>query len=134
MQSKEGQGESEGEIEIDKAQLNTAQKLLLFWRKPARKCWWDGVDVVLPLKEGETASTTTATMTTESATATVEAVSASGGGMTLAELELLKTGKGRRTRVWARRVWTLELSLVSVCQLSSSFFSSPTPHLPRRSK
>ncbi|KAG1169976.1 hypothetical protein G6F70_008016 [Rhizopus microsporus] len=21
---------------------NTAQKLLLFWRKPARKCWWDG--------------------------------------------------------------------------------------------
>ncbi|KAI9468232.1 MAG: hypothetical protein EXX96DRAFT_533152 [Benjaminiella poitrasii] len=22
--------------------LATAQKLLLFWRKPARKCWWDG--------------------------------------------------------------------------------------------
>ncbi|KAL7311411.1 hypothetical protein PS15m_009180 [Mucor circinelloides] len=22
--------------------MATAQKLLLFWRKPARKCWWDG--------------------------------------------------------------------------------------------
>ncbi|CAO3600534.1 unnamed protein product [Absidia cylindrospora] len=22
--------------------MPTAQKLLLFWRKPARKCWWDG--------------------------------------------------------------------------------------------
>ncbi|KAI8349786.1 hypothetical protein B0O80DRAFT_374973, partial [Mortierella sp. GBAus27b] len=22
-----------------------AQKLLLFWRKPARKCWWDGIQV-----------------------------------------------------------------------------------------
>lgn len=114
MQAKEGQNESEGEIEIDQTQLNTAQKLLLFWRKPARKCWWDGVDVVLPIKEGETTALATAT-TTESATATAEAVSASGGGMTPAELELLKTGKGRRTRVWARRVWTLELSLVSVC-------------------
>jgi hypothetical protein len=26
-------------------QMATAQKLLLFWRKPARKCWWDGVEV-----------------------------------------------------------------------------------------
>ncbi|KAL1935933.1 hypothetical protein VTP01DRAFT_67 [Rhizomucor pusillus] len=22
--------------------MSTAQKLMLFWRKPARKCWWDG--------------------------------------------------------------------------------------------
>jgi hypothetical protein len=22
-----------------------AQKLLLFWRKPARRCWWEGVDI-----------------------------------------------------------------------------------------
>jgi hypothetical protein len=22
-----------------------AQKLLLFWRKPARRCWWEGVDL-----------------------------------------------------------------------------------------
>ncbi|KAG0219435.1 hypothetical protein B0O80DRAFT_53279 [Mortierella sp. GBAus27b] len=29
-------------------QMATAQKLLLFWRKPARKCWWDGVEVELP--------------------------------------------------------------------------------------
>ncbi|RUS17596.1 hypothetical protein BC937DRAFT_89760 [Endogone sp. FLAS-F59071] len=26
-------------------QMATAQKLLLFWRKPARKCWWDGMEV-----------------------------------------------------------------------------------------
>lgn len=104
----EGEGESEGdgEVKVDKRQLNTAQKLLLFWRKPARKCWWDGVDVILPLEEGQTP------LSTEEASAAVEAVSASAGGMTPAELELLKSGKGRRTRVWARRVWTLELSLV----------------------
>lgn len=35
------------------------------------------------------------------------------GGMTQAESELLASGKGQRVRVWARRVWTLELSLVS---------------------
>ncbi|KAG0029686.1 hypothetical protein BGZ81_003521 [Podila clonocystis] len=28
-------------------QMATAQKLLLFWRKPARKCWWDGVQIEL---------------------------------------------------------------------------------------
>ncbi|KAG0228253.1 hypothetical protein BGW42_002311 [Actinomortierella wolfii] len=28
-------------------QMATAQKLLLFWRKPARKCWWDGVEIKL---------------------------------------------------------------------------------------
>ncbi|KAI9322499.1 hypothetical protein BX666DRAFT_626580 [Dichotomocladium elegans] len=27
--------------------MATAQKLLLFWRKPARKCWWDGNTVEL---------------------------------------------------------------------------------------
>ncbi|KAI8377879.1 uncharacterized protein BYT42DRAFT_497138 [Radiomyces spectabilis] len=30
--------------------MATAQKLLLFWRKPARKCWWDGNTVEV---EGE---------------------------------------------------------------------------------
>ncbi|KAJ1651354.1 hypothetical protein IWQ61_008058 [Dispira simplex] len=29
----------------DPAQAIAAQKLLLFYKKPARKCWWDGVDV-----------------------------------------------------------------------------------------
>ncbi|KAK9694720.1 hypothetical protein K7432_013317 [Basidiobolus ranarum] len=29
------------------AQMAAAQKLLLFWRKPARKCWWDGSEVQL---------------------------------------------------------------------------------------
>ncbi|CAD6567988.1 MAG: hypothetical protein TREMPRED_004198 [Tremellales sp. Tagirdzhanova-0007] len=60
---------------IDQAQMATAQKLLLFWRKPARKCWWDGLEVNIP-------------------------VSSSAKG------ELMKV------KVWARRVWTLELSLI----------------------
>jgi len=59
---------------IDSQQMSTAQKLLLFWRKPARKCWWDGVDVEIPASS----------MATEKMT----------------------------VKVWARRVWTLELSLI----------------------
>ncbi|TIA94522.1 hypothetical protein E3P80_00053 [Wallemia ichthyophaga] len=35
------------EAKIDNNQMMTAQKLLLFWRKPARKCWWDGIDIDL---------------------------------------------------------------------------------------
>ncbi|KAG1051232.1 hypothetical protein G6F43_006551 [Rhizopus delemar] len=27
--------------------MDTAQKLFLFWRKPARKCWWDGNSIEL---------------------------------------------------------------------------------------
>ncbi|KAL1412425.1 hypothetical protein Q8F55_000170 [Vanrija albida] len=59
---------------IDDKQMGTAQKLLLFWRKPARKCWWDGVEVEVPKS-----STSKETMP---------------------------------VKVWARRVWTLELSLI----------------------
>jgi hypothetical protein len=61
-------------VTLDSAQMVTAQKLLLFWRKPARKCWWDGV-----------------------------------------ELEVADDGKdaaGGSVKVWARRVWTLELNIV----------------------
>ena len=25
--------------------LSMAQKLLLFWRKPARRCWWEGIEL-----------------------------------------------------------------------------------------
>lgn len=60
-------------VEVDYPQMATAQKLLLFWRKPARKCWWDGLDVELPAVGEEPALT---------------------------------------IKLWARRVWTLELSLV----------------------
>jgi len=60
-------------VELDGAQMATAQKLLLFWRKPARKCWWDGLDVELPSTSDK-------------------------GALTV--------------KLWARRVWTLELSLV----------------------
>jgi len=60
-------------VEIDYGQMATAQKLLLFWRKPARKCWWDGSDVELPVANGQ---------------------------------------PGVSIKLWARRVWTLELSLV----------------------
>lgn len=47
----------------------TSQKLLLFWRKPARKCWWDAL--ALPVE-----------------------------------------GQARPVKIWARRVWTLELSII----------------------
>jgi len=63
----------EKQVEIDTTQMATAQKLLLFWRKPARKCWWDGLDVELPAAGDKPAMT---------------------------------------VKLWARRVWTLELSLV----------------------
>jgi len=58
-------------VTVDQAQMTTAQKLLLFWRKPARKCWWDGIEVDLGTEE-----------------------------------------KPRIVKLWARRVWTLELSLI----------------------
>jgi len=64
---------NEKPVEVDYAQMATAQKLLLFWRKPARKCWWDGSDVELPATNGQPPTT---------------------------------------LKLWARRVWTLELSLV----------------------
>ncbi|KAH8919502.1 hypothetical protein BT69DRAFT_1300121 [Atractiella rhizophila] len=59
----------EGQPPVNAQQLATAQKLLLFWRKPARKCWWDATEIELP-------------------------------------------SMGKVIKVWARRVWTLELSLV----------------------
>ncbi|EGN93761.1 hypothetical protein SERLA73DRAFT_189526 [Serpula lacrymans var. lacrymans S7.3] len=59
-------------VTIDYNQMATAQKLLLFWRKPARKCWWDGLEV-----------------------------------------DVTQTGEpAQNVKLWARRVWTLELSLV----------------------
>jgi len=63
---------SETPVTIDYNQMATAQKLLLFWRKPARKCWWDGLEV-----------------------------------------DLAQPGEPTQpVKLWARRVWTLELSLV----------------------
>ncbi|RKF45609.1 WHI2-like protein P4H10.16c [Golovinomyces cichoracearum] len=49
-----------------------AQKLLLFWRKPARRCWWEGV-----------------------------------------ELEGVDGVEGK-LKVWIRRVWTLEMSVIGL--------------------
>ncbi|QRV81349.1 WHI2-like protein P4H10,16c [Ceratobasidium sp. AG-Ba] len=62
-----------GQATIDNQQMATAQKLLLFWRKPARKCWWDGAEALLPPT---------------------------------------KTSPQHLVKLWARRVWTLELSLI----------------------
>ncbi|KAI5291472.1 hypothetical protein KEM52_000161 [Ascosphaera acerosa] len=49
-----------------------AQKLLLFWRKPARRCWWEGM-----------------------------------------ELEDIEGVEGK-LKVWIRRVWTLEMSVIGL--------------------
>lgn len=62
----------ERQVTVDYNQMATAQKLLLFWRKPARKCWWDGIEV-----------------------------------------DIAEPGEATKViKLWARRVWTLELSLV----------------------
>ncbi|EER26050.1 hypothetical protein D8B26_003628 [Coccidioides posadasii str. Silveira] len=52
--------------------VGMAQKLLLFWRKPARRCWWEGV-----------------------------------------ELEGIEGVEGT-LKVWIRRVWTLEMSVIGL--------------------
>ncbi|KAF5021492.1 hypothetical protein F66182_6466 [Fusarium sp. NRRL 66182] len=52
--------------------VGMAQKLLLFWRKPARRCWWEGV-----------------------------------------ELENVAGVEGK-LKVWIRRVWTLEMSVIGL--------------------
>ncbi|EXJ83925.1 dipeptidyl-peptidase III [Capronia coronata CBS 617.96] len=52
--------------------VGMAQKLLLFWRKPARRCWWEGV-----------------------------------------ELEDIDGVEGK-VKVWIRRVWTLEMSVIGL--------------------
>ncbi|KAI1881118.1 hypothetical protein JX265_001358 [Neoarthrinium moseri] len=52
--------------------VGMAQKLLLFWRKPARRCWWEGVD--------------------------------------LTDVE----GVDGPLKVWIRRVWTLEMSVIGL--------------------
>lgn len=52
--------------------VGMAQKLLLFWRKPARRCWWEGVE--------------------------------------LQDVE----GVPGKLKVWIRRVWTLEMSVIGL--------------------
>lgn len=52
--------------------VGMAQKLLLFWRKPARRCWWEGV-----------------------------------------ELEDVEGVEGK-VKIWIRRVWTLEMSVIGI--------------------
>ena len=58
--------------DMNNAAMGMAQKLLLFWRKPARRCWWEGV-----------------------------------------ELENVDGVPGK-LKVWVRRVWTLEMSVIGL--------------------
>lgn len=98
-----GQTSMMSNMRVDHQQFATAQKLLLFWRKPARKCWWDGIDIVLPVTENDAHAP---------AEPTIQADELNDASLTAKEVELLNSGKGRKVRVWARRVWTLELSLI----------------------
>ncbi|KAK3381471.1 hypothetical protein B0H63DRAFT_511275 [Podospora didyma] len=59
--------------EIGSNAVGMAQKLLLFWRKPARRCWWEGV-----------------------------------------ELDNVEGLEGKKLKVWIRRVWTLEMSVIGL--------------------
>ncbi|WFD32219.1 hypothetical protein MSPP1_003262 [Malassezia sp. CBS 17886] len=92
----DGQG---GSLRVNQQQLATTQKLLLFWRKPARKCWWDGIDIILPSTDAVRTDPTAVSPTVLTA-------------MTPQERALLDGGKGQLLRVWVRRVWTLEVSLI----------------------
>lgn len=58
--------------EMGTTAVGMAQKLLLFWRKPARRCWWEGIE--------------------------------------LDEIE----GVEGKLKVWIRRVWTLEMSVIGL--------------------
>lgn len=58
--------------EMSNNAVGMAQKLLLFWRKPARRCWWEGV-----------------------------------------HLENVEGVEGP-LKVWIRRVWTLEMSVIGL--------------------
>ncbi|KAL1637976.1 hypothetical protein SLS58_009093 [Diplodia intermedia] len=58
--------------ELNSNAVGMAQKLLLFWRKPARRCWWEGV-----------------------------------------ELDNVEGVEGQ-LKVWIRRVWTLEMSVIGL--------------------
>ncbi|CAK7202693.1 hypothetical protein SEUCBS139899_005420 [Sporothrix eucalyptigena] len=58
--------------EMSNNAVGMAQKLLLFWRKPARRCWWEGVHL--------------------------EQVDGVEGPL----------------KVWIRRVWTLEMSVIGL--------------------
>jgi len=98
-----GQTSMMSNMRVDHQQFATAQKLLLFWRKPARKCWWDGIDIVLPATEKDGQG---------QAGQAGQPEDLNDASLTAKEVELLKSGKGRKVRVWARRVWTLELSLI----------------------
>ncbi|KAK1755669.1 hypothetical protein QBC47DRAFT_413411 [Echria macrotheca] len=59
--------------EMGNSAVGMAQKLLLFWRKPARRCWWEGV-----------------------------------------ELDNVEGLEGHKLKVWIRRVWTLEMSVIGL--------------------
>lgn len=92
------------QLSIDHNQMQTAQKLLLFWRKPAvsdylidhqaiidmqqRKCWWDADEIELSLPR-----------------ITKDGTPASG-------IEESITMETMKVTVWSRRVWTLELALL----------------------
>ncbi|SHO76795.1 Similar to S.cerevisiae protein WHI2 (Protein required for full activation of the general stress response) [Malassezia sympodialis ATCC 42132] len=91
----DGQG---GVLRVNQQQLSTTQKLLLFWRKPARKCWWDGMDIVVPCaqRRSDRPSVSPATL----------------AAMSPQERTWLEQGHGMLVRVWVRRVWTLEVSLI----------------------
>ena len=65
-----------------------------------RKCWWDGIDIVVP--QG--------TMHPEPPTPLPPHVL---GTLSPQERSWLDQGIGQCVRVWVRRVWTLEVSLVS---------------------
>ncbi|KAF9562714.1 hypothetical protein EC968_005164 [Mortierella alpina] len=91
-------------LEQNQNQMAIAQKLLLFWRKPARKCWWDGIQVEIePCVTNTSSTTTTTTTTTDTTSSHNENSSNTSNNTSSAKVPV---------RLWARRTWTLELVLI----------------------
>ncbi|WFD26333.1 hypothetical protein MNAN1_001314 [Malassezia nana] len=113
----DGQG---GALRVNQQQLSTTQKLLLFWRKPARKCWWDGMDMVVPCAQRRT----------DVPNVTPAALAA----MSPQERAWLEQRQGMLVRVWVRRVWTLEVSLATAQDLCKPDTLSASPAGTRPSR
>ncbi|CAO3574533.1 unnamed protein product [Mortierella alpina] len=91
---------SQRTLDLNQNQMAIAQKLLLFWRKPARKCWWDGIQVEIE-STGTTATSASSSPTTDTSSVNENNSHSSSS-----------TGAKVPVRLWARRTWTLELVLI----------------------
>lgn len=88
---------------VPKPDINV--KLLLFWRKPARKCWWGEEDLELEVEIYGSWDLETSNSSNRKPTIRVRTPENPEDGLNKVRIPL---------RLHIRRVWTLELSVVGV--------------------